>query len=543
MVAKLVSVAEMQRIEKEADNAGLTYAMMMENAGVGLAEVIDETYGYLADEGIVGLIGSGNNGGDALVALSKLATAGWPAYAYLVRPRDPADRLMKRFLDAGGIIYENAQDTQLGQLKTLIEDNAIILDGVLGTGFRLPLKREIAEIFEFIHQLTVELKEALVIIAVDCPSGIDCDSGEADPAVLPADLTVTMAAIKQGLFRQPANRLIGELTIVSIGLPSDERELPAWTEVRTIVPDAEWVKSVMPRRPIDAHKGTFGTALVIAGSLNYTGAAWLAGQAAYRIGAGLVTLAVPEPLHAALAGQFPEATWLLLPEIDGCIAQDADEVIADHLNRASAALIGPGFGLHKESGEFIRRLITKKTHLQPGFLESADEQPNPSSQSLPPLVVDADGLKLLAQIPQWDKLLPKNSILTPHPGEMSILCGLSRDEIQANRREIAQRFSKEWGQIVILKGAFTVIAAPDGETAVIPIATPALARAGTGDVLAGLICGLLAQGVPAYPAAVASAWIHAQAGWRAAEQLGNSASVLAGDVLRGVIDVLSLDLV
>ncbi len=543
MVVKLVSVAEMQRIEKEADAAGLSYATMMENAGKGLAAVLNETYGYLAEDGIVGLIGSGNNGGDALIALAELSAEGWPAYAYLVRPRDADDPLIKRLRDLGGIVYENAFDPELKLLRTLIEDNGLILDGVLGTGFRLPLKAEIAQVFEFIRQAISGMSDPPVLVAVDCPSGVDCDSGEAAEAVLPAELTVTMAAIKQGLFRFPAYRLVGELTLVSIGLPQDEQTLPAWNEVKTIVPDSAWVKKVMPLRPIDAHKGTFGTALVIAGSLNYTGAAWLAGQAAYRIGAGLVTLAVPEPLHAALAGQFPEATWLLLPEIDGFIARNADEIITQNLSRANAVLIGPGFGLHKESGEFIRRLLTGKSRNQVGFLNTPEQNLAATNQSLPPLVVDADGLKLLAQIPEWYNLLPQNSILTPHPGEMSILCGLNTDEIQANRREIAQHYSQEWQQIVILKGAFTVIAAPDGQTAVIPIASPSLARAGTGDVLAGLITGLLAQGAPPYQAAVASAWIHAQAGWRAAEQLGNSASVLAGDVLRGVIDVISSDLV
>jgi NAD(P)H-hydrate epimerase len=167
------------------------------------------------------------------------------------------------------------------------------------------------------------------------------------------------------------------------------------------------------------------------------------------------------------------------------------------------------------------------------------DRKNQKSEKLPPLVFDADGLKLLAKIPDWAKTLPTPAILTPHPGEMSVLTGLSVEEIQTDREGIAARFAKEWGHVVVLKGAFTVVAAPDGRSTVIPFATSALARAGTGDVLAGLIVGLRAQGVDAYEAAVAGAWIHARAGLEAAEALGGTASVLAGDVLEAVPDVLA----
>ncbi len=280
------------------------------------------------------------------------------------------------------------------------------------------------------------------------------------------------------------------------------------------------IRRCLPR-PLDAHKGTFGTALIAAGSANYTGAAWLAGQAAYRIGAGLVTLAVPARLHAALAGQFPEATWVLLPEQAGFIAAQASAVIQEHLERATALLLGPGFGLEDTTAEFLSVLFGS------------------GATSLPPLVVDADALKLLRRLPDWARRLPSPAVLTPHPGEMSVLTGLPKESIQADRLAVARRYSREWGHVVVLKGAFTVIAAPDGEAAIIPVATPALARAGTGDVLAGLIVGLRAQGMEAFTAAVAGAWIHAYAGLQAVETVGNPASVLAGDVLQAVIQVIN----
>ncbi|MFN2152908.1 MAG: NAD(P)H-hydrate dehydratase, partial [Anaerolineales bacterium] len=254
--------------------------------------------------------------------------------------------------------------------------------------------------------------------------------------------------------------------------------------------------------------------------LNYSGAILLAGEAAFRSGAGWVTLAVPGPLHAALASAFVEATWLLLPHEGGFIAAEAAELVRANLSKPTALLVGPGFGMQDGSRDFIAGLLAE-------------------DQQLPALVVDADGLKLLAQLPNWWELPPAPAVLTPHPGEMAILTGLSSGEIQADRLRIAEMYARTWGHVVVLKGAFTLIAAPNGRTAVIPVATPALARAGTGDVLAGVIAGLRAQGLPAFEAAAAAAWIHAQAGLRAAETLGSTATVLAGDVLAATVDVLA----
>jgi NAD(P)H-hydrate epimerase len=539
---KLVTVAEMQAIEREADAAGLTYEQMMENAGSGLADIVANDYAHLKKEGVLGLVGSGNNGGDALVALAKLARQGWMANAYLVRPRPPDDPLIARLNEAGGRIYAASEDTGLTQLEALLNQHGVLFDGVLGTGIRLPLKPEVAGVLESARKTLGRLEIRPVVVAVDCPSGVDSDSGETAAETIPADLTVTMAAIKRGLLKFPAFQKVGALKVVSIGIVEGDFELKTWESVRRVVPSLERISQSLPLRPLDAHKGTFGTALVIAGSTNYTGAALLAGEAAYRIGAGLVTLAIPSPLHASLAGHFPEATWLLLPHEIGVIHANAADVIRENLKKATAILIGPGFGTEDTTGEFLARLLASSARTGRagmGFVRSSREPSKPGSDPLPPLVIDADGLKLLARIPEWFKQISTPAVLTPHPGEMSILTGLSKDEIQANRLEIAEKFSREWGHVVILKGAFTVVASPDGQAAVIPVATPALARAGTGDILAGLVVGLRAQGVEAFPAAMAAAWIHAQAGLQAAEALGNTASVLAGDVLAAVVDVIS----
>jgi ADP-dependent NAD(P)H-hydrate dehydratase / NAD(P)H-hydrate epimerase len=542
---KLVSVPEMQSIEREADSSGLTYSMMMENAGSGLGQQVLEAYGHLPETSALGMVGSGNNGGDTLVALAWLLERGWKATAYLVRPRQSGDPLVERVIQAGGEVVDPQSKPRAGfeRLERLVHSHAILLDGVLGTGVQLPLKPELAQVLGAVRDLLLEMDSPPQVVAVDCPSGIDASSGEAAPEVIPADLTVTMAAVKTGLVSFPAFPLIGELRVVGIG-PLEGKQ--AWESISRFVVSREWVKTVLPARPLDAHKGTFGTALIIAGSTNYTGAALLAGQAAYRSGAGLVTMAVPGPLHSALAGHFAEATWVLLPNDIGVIARTAAEIVRENLERATAILVGPGFGLEDTTRDFLAKLLGASgpsgRAAQMGFAyprqgkKTKEDEPGPP---LPALVIDADGLKLLARIPDWQSSLPAESVLTPHPGELAVMTGIEKKEIQADRLEVASRLASEWGHILVLKGALTVIAAPDGRLALIPIASPALARAGTGDVLSGLIAGLRAQGVSAFEAAAAGAWIHARAGLYAASLLGSTAAVLAGDVLNSLVDVMA----
>jgi len=305
---KLVTVAQMQAIEKEADANGLTYEMMMENAGQGLADVVLDLFEDEIEPEVVGLVGPGNNGGDTLVALTALAIEGWTARAYLVKRKK--DLLVKRFTDAGGEIISGKD--AFDKLAETIELADVLFDGILGTGINLPLKKDVADLLSEVNDVLDSLDEAPLVVAVDCPSGVESDSGETADETIPADLTVTMAAVKQGLLKLPAFEYVGELEVVDIGLPDDLASLQV---IKTDVAVEDSVAALLPERPLDSHKGTFGTALIAAGSVNYTGAALLAGEAAYRSGAGLVTLAVPSPLHGVLAGQFPEATWVLLPNL------------------------------------------------------------------------------------------------------------------------------------------------------------------------------------------------------------------------------------
>jgi NAD(P)H-hydrate epimerase len=531
----------MQKVEREADANGLSYEMMMEHAGLGLAEQVASRYETLQEGGVFGLVGSGNNGGDALVALAKMADWGWKAAAYIVRARPENDPLMERLRSSGGEIIDGEADEKYRLLKTGLNKHAIVLDGVLGTGFSLPLRGAVKNILGAAKKQLAQMEVKPVIVAIDCPSGIDCDSGEAAEESFAADTTVTMAAMKQGLLRFPAQELIGDLILVGIGLKSKDKRSPTWQGIKRKVMTESMVSKQLPVRKKDAHKGTFGTVLIIAGSVNYTGAALLAGKSAYRVGVGLVTMGIPAPLHSALAGQFAEGTWLLLPDEMGVIADSAAEVVLENLGNASALLIGPGFGTEDTTKNFLENLFSaspKSKQARIGFVSANQSELGEQKTELPPVVVDADGLKLLTKIKDWTEIISKPAVLTPHPGEMAVLTGLDVKDIQKERMEIAEKFARDWGHVVVLKGANTVVAGPDGRTTVIPIANPALARAGSGDVLAGVIVGLRAQGLEAFESAVSGAWIHGQSGLYAAQKIGTSSSVLAGDLIESLPQVI-----
>lgn len=258
----------------------------------------------------------------------------------------------------------------------------------------------------------------------------------------------------------------------------------------------QYIKSLLPKRSPDANKGTFGKVLVIAGSDNFPGAAYLACAASYRVGAGLVTLATTNEIKTIIARKLPEVTFIL------------PEEIFERLTEYDILLLGPGLGQKKDKEKLVEQLLKK---------------------NLPKTVIDGDGLNILSKIDQWWNQL-KTFILTPHPGEMSRLTGLSVEDTQADRVGICQKFAKKCGQVVVLKGAHTVIASPGGEVAISPFANPLLATAGTGDVLAGVIVGLLAQRLKSFDAACVGVYLHGLAGEKLRQSFGEGGA-LASDLL------------
>lgn len=358
----------------------------------------------------------------------------------------------------------------------------------------------------------------LPVLAVDCPSGLNCDTGALDPAAVQASVTVTFACPKWGQVQFPGAGACGLLAVADIGVPA---ELTADIPAELVGP--EDVRRWLPSRPADAHKGTFGRVLIAGGSLNYTGAAYLSAAAATRAGAGLVTLAIPLPLHAALAGVLPEVTWLPLPGPEGTHTAAGAMKLLRAAENYDALLIGPGLTSDADADEFIQTIFSD-AGLSKERWQGA-------------VVVDADALNLLAKLPAWPDRLPPNSILTPHPGEMARLTGLTVGEVNARRIENARGWAARWGHIVLLKGPHTVIAAPDGRAAVLPFALPALATAGSGDVLAGAIVALRAQGLAAFEAAVLGAYLHGQAGLLIS-RTGTLGGIVARDILASLPEAL-----
>ncbi len=538
-MAKIVTVDEMRAIEQAADAAGLTYDQMMIKAGTAVAEAVLKRLPEPSGKRVAILAGSGNNGGDGLVAGDVLAEAGAQVSVYLVKARPVPDPHLEVLKDRGLLVAEADQDQRWRVLTKMLSTADVVLDAVFGTGLRLPLKGEAKSILATAQKVLHKRPTKPLVVAVDCPSGLDTDSGEIADETLAADVTVTLAAAKVGLLKFPGAERVGRLIVADIGIPPKQQEL---SDVDLELATQEIVRDWLPQRPKDSHKGTFGQVVIIGGSITLPGAAVLAGTAAYRSGAGLVTLAVPSAVQALLAPQLPEATWILLPHDMGIVNEAAVEVLIEAVSGSPVLLIGPGMGRDESASRFLRRLLGAEGgghRGRLGFLPDAAEGSEPGL-GLGPCVVDADALSLLPEIENWAARLPSETVLTPHPGEMATLTGDDKENLQADRVAAAKKWAAEWGHVVAFKGAFTVVAAPDGRVSVLPFATSALASAGTGDVLAGTIAGFRAQGVAGYEAAVLGGYVHGLAGVQAAQMLGSEASVMAGDVISALPEAMEI---
>lgn len=509
---KIVSVEQMKAIERSADASGLSYEAMMLHAGRGIADWIYQRVPL--EKGAVGLVGSGKNGGDTLIALTWLAKWGMRTIAFLIKQRDD-DHLLDDYLAHGGAVVDISKNNHLDVFHAALIPETIVLDGILGTGFRLPLRGSLLKVMVKIHD-QLKKRSDLLIIAVDCPSGVDCDTGEVSDVTTTADHTLTMAAMKKGLLSHPARSFVGDIHFIDIGIDDPTTYI---TEDLPVMVDETVISSMFPNRPDSGHKGTFGTCLVIAGSTPYIGAAYLVGKSAYRAGCGLVHMASVRDVHSALSGQLIEAVWTVLPDIAGGYDLQGLTALKAVLLTARAVVIGPGWGLSDRNVAFLEGLL----------------------RSIPratPLLIDADALRLLVNLDDWWSLLPDQAVLTPHPGEMSALTGLEVGEIQANRWSIARDNAHRWQANLVLKGAMTVIASPGEGLYVNPISDAALATAGSGDVLTGVIGGLLAQGVSPNQASVLGVWIHANAGKLARMIIGTDLSVTALDILNNLPEAI-----
>ncbi len=522
---KLVTADRMRQLEQKADQSGNTFALMMESAGTAAAEalrarLVAET---TRENHVLVLVGPGNNGGDGLVCARELYDRGAPVTLYLWKRAIRSDDANLQLCVTRNIpVVQAEEDKGFTALKELLTQNDVIVDALLGTGVTRPIEGLLKELLgvvkehsgqsrksdlqELIPSLSIAPRPAPFVAAVDLPSGLNPDTGALDPATLPADLTVTFAFPKLGQLLSPGADAVGDLVVADIGIPAE------WAADVTIeVAGVADIAGRLPQRSREAHKGTFGKAMICAGSIRYIGAAYLAGSAATRAGAGLVTLALARTIQPMVAAAVHETTFLPLPDDAGVLVPDAAAVLVQGLVDYEALLYGPGFGRDPKTIEFVRRLM--------------------GAAGLPPSVVDADALYALSQSGNWwTGAAPNQMILTPHPGEMATLCGETLRAVQSDRLGIARKYAQQWQQVVVLKGARTVVAAPDGRLTVLPFATPALATAGTGDVLAGTIVALLAQKLAPFDAAVVGAYVHGLAGELAQQEIGEAGPV-AGDLL------------
>jgi hydroxyethylthiazole kinase-like uncharacterized protein yjeF len=543
---KIVTTEEMRRIETDADAGGLSFDQMMENAGRAVAEAIDE---WIGAEGtcVLVLVGPGNNGGDGLVVARHLTGMGAAVRLYVWKRETEGDRNWDLALAQNISFTWMNDDADFEKLRALLAEADVIVDALLGTGVTRPIGGDLKRLLDEARQVIDGRRQPVdasplapaegmtqtdspVVVALDVPSGLNSDDGALDPAALPADFTVTLAAVKRGHVLFPGAGAVGKLVIGDIGIPPD-----LYADIILEMATPAQIAALLPARPVGAHKGTFGKALVVAGSINYTGAAYLAAGSATRVGTGLVTLAPPQAIYPIVAARLVEATYLLLPHDMGVLAPDAVKVLSEKVGEYDALLLGPGLGQEKPTEEFLDQLLGGQSAVRKrkvGFAHEEGETKEASAEELklPPLVVDADGLNLLAKVENWWKLLAPGTILTPHPGEMARLIGSETLDVQADRIGCATEMAARWGHVVVLKGAHTVVAAPDGRVVVLPFANPAMATAGSGDVLAGAVVGMRAQGLAAFEAALAGAYLHGLAGELARAALGD-AGVVAGDLV------------
>jgi len=505
---KLVTAEEMRGIDRSCASVGLTTEVLMENAGRAVAEETQKLMGGVVGKRVLILVGPGNNGGDGLVAGRYLSDWGAEAVFYLCAERPAADRNLALAVERGLALVRAREDEGLAKLGDLLGSSEVVVDAVLGTGRSRALEGLLKEVLSRVLQFKAK-KPEVPIVAVDVPSGLDADTGAVDPNCIYADFTVTLGYPKVGLYNFPGAERAGKIIVVDIGIPSELAEGIS----RELITE-QWVQSVLPRRPRDANKGTFGKVLVVAGSVNYIGAAYLASMGAVRVGAGLVTLSTPKSLQPVLAAKLTETTYLPLPEAEtGVVGEKAVSVVAEHLQDYSVLLIGCGLGQKPPVVKFVQSLLL-----------------DVKGKHLPALVIDADGLNILSQVSGWWQRLGRDAILTPHPGEMARLSVTTVADVQQRRLEVTRQKAMEWQQVVVLKGAYTVVAAPDGRAKVSQIANPGLASAGTGDVLSGVIAGLLAQGLSPFDAAACGVYLHGEAGEMVRQELGD-AGMLASDLL------------
>lgn len=503
---RVVTAEEMKALDTAAiEEYGIPGLVLMENAGRQVVEVIRQVLGEVRDKVITIFIGKGNNGGDGLVIARHLLNMGAEvkvlALANVEEITGDAAVNLEIWRKMGQKIYSLHHGDGINIVRLVLMNTDLIVDAIYGTGFRGKIGEKVGRIIEVLNG------SGKPIVAVDIPSGLEADTGRVNGPCIQATHTVTFGLPKLGLILEPGADYAGQLHIADISIPTVLVDKAA--PQRYLI-TAQLVKEWLPSRPTNAHKGNFGRVLVVAGSRGMTGAACLAGEGALRAGAGLVTVAVPETLHDIMEAKLTEVMTTPLPDTGkGSLSRGARQRILSLLEGADVLAIGPGLSTVPEVVTMVRELL-------------------PSVRI--PCVLDADALNALAGDGDILRKVQAPVVITPHPGEMARLMGITAQEIQGDRLTVTSKAATTWNVVVLLKGARTVVAAPNGAIYLNPTGNPGMATGGSGDVLTGAVAALIAQGLDPARAAAAGAYIHGLAGDLAAREKGMT-GLIAGDIV------------
>lgn len=536
---RLVTAQEMGAMDQKASkDYGIPSVVLMENAGLKVADLVSALLDNLARRTIIVVAGKGNNGGDGFVVARHLLNRGAEVQVFLAAEPEKikGDALINlniwRKMGQKILPLLKSNDNNLFKLSLIKAE--LVVDALYGTGFTGTVRDQMVSVIEAINA------SGKPVVAIDIPSGLEADTGKANGPCVIANHTVTFALPKLGLVLPTAKKYVGELHVADISIPAavtigsieDNRKIVSSSKkgngtaaeskitsgFRYLITD-RLVREWWPRRTGNEHKGNFGRVLVIAGSRGMSGAAVMTAQAAARSGAGLVTLGVPAGIHDIVETKLTEVMTFPLPQNErGALSIAALEEIMVRAGNSDVLALGPGLGTEDETEELVKEILLKlKT----------------------PCVLDADGLNVMAGKTELLKGVEADLVLTPHPGEMARLTGRSTDQIQNDRLGLAAAKAAQWGAVVVLKGAGTVVAAPDNTLFINNTGNPGMAAGGSGDVLTGIIAGFMAQGMPALHAAAAGVYLHGQAGDMAARDKG-MAGLLAGDLLEQLPAVLKI---
>jgi NAD(P)H-hydrate epimerase len=494
----VLTPAEAAALDRESGARGVTVDELMENAGRAVAVAAETVAGGRYGRRAVVVAGKGNNGGDGLVAARHLSRRGVGVAVLLLEPPDQMHEPSSTNLER---LRSRCPGTRVRPFSGPVLDREleradVVVDAIFGTGFRGTPEGRAA------HAIDRIAASALPVVAVDIPSGVNGETASIDGPAVRADVTVTFGAAKPGIVLLPGAANAGIVEVVDIGFPPDLVTGDIWLLEAADVADA------VPARDVETNKRAAGVAVVVGGSRRMTGAVCLSGEAAYRAGAGLVSVAVPEGILPVVQTRLRETTFLPLPETAEGTVAGSTALLDQALDAADAAAVGPGMTTQAETAAHVRTLVRS---------------------SPVPIVVDADGLNaFVGHVPELaDRRSP--AVLTPHAGEFARLSGIDARDVTLDRIGNARKLAAETNAVVLLKGSRTVIASPDGRVLVNPTGGPFLATGGTGDVLTGVLAGLLARGADPWLAAGAAAYVHGTAGELAGADLGDGTT--AGDVL------------